>query len=124
MIVDILTKIRPGAQWSLRGDTLVWLDEIQTEPTAEEIEAGRLLVEADDANYKAKTEGELYPGTNYKVSFVTEDANAIMQVKAAFEMGLSTTNIKFSNGTVMPIQATEFTDFAIWFVTKRNSFFI
>jgi hypothetical protein len=78
----------------------------------------------EELRVTSKTEGDIYPGTDYKVSFVTEDANAIMQVKAAFEMGLAATNIKFSNGTVMPMKATEFQEFAIWFVTKRNSFFI
>jgi len=71
-----------------------------------------------------KTEGELYTNTLYKVSFTSSDALGVLQVKTAFELGVLSTNIVFSNGTVMPIKATEFQDFVTWFVNKRNSFFI
>lgn len=39
---EILTRIRPGAEWNLDGETyegLVWLDKVQVKPTKEEIEA-------------------------------------------------------------------------------------
>lgn len=42
MIVRALLSLRPGAQWSLNGDTLdglVWVDKVQSRPTDEEIEA-------------------------------------------------------------------------------------
>ena len=71
-----------------------------------------------------KTEGELYTNTLYKVSFTSSDALGVLQVKTAFELGVLSTNIVFSNGTVMPIKATEFQDFVTWCVNKRNSFFI
>ena len=41
MIVDALINIRPGAQWTLDGDSyegLNWLDENQTKPTKKELE--------------------------------------------------------------------------------------
>jgi len=63
-------------------------------------------------------------GTIYKVPFTSEDANGLMQVNVAFTMGIADTNIHFSNGTVMPIVAADFQAFALWFVTKRNSFFL
>lgn len=73
-----------------------------------------------------KTVGEIYSlnGTDYKVPFMKDDADGLLQVKAAFDLGVRSTNIHFTNGTVMPITATEFMDFAIWFVNKRNSFFM
>ena len=40
-IVEALESLRPGARWSLDGDTyegLEWLDEIQSKPTEEEVE--------------------------------------------------------------------------------------
>ena len=54
---------------------------------------------------------------------MNEDAIALMQVKSAFGMGVTSTNIEFSNGTIMPMTPTAFQEFAIWFVNKRNSFF-
>lgn len=37
-IPDILQTIRPGAEWTLRGNTLEWLDTIQARPTLGEIQ--------------------------------------------------------------------------------------
>jgi hypothetical protein len=65
--------------------------------------------------------GEDYKG--YMVSFTSDDGNGLVQVKTAFELGLTETNIHFSNGTVMPMTSEDFPEFALWFVEKRNSFF-
>lgn len=69
-----------------------------------------------------KTNGALY-GV-YKIPFTNMDAMGMLQVKAGFEMGLASTNIEFSNGTIMPIGAAEFSIFALWFVEKRNGYFV
>lgn len=71
---------------------------------------------------KAKTDGELYGG--YKVPFTNADAIGMLQVKAAFEMGVMSTNVEFSNGVVMPMSAADFPAFAAWFVDKRNGYFV
>ena len=72
-----------------------------------------------------KLEGEMYTlnDTDYKVSFTKDDAIGLMQIKVFFELGNTKTNIALKNGTLMPIKATEFLDFAKWFAQKRNSFF-
>lgn len=47
-IPKVLMHIRPGAEWCLRGDTLEgleWLDQVQTQPTSEEMDAGWLAVQ-------------------------------------------------------------------------------
>ena len=72
----------------------------------------------------AKVNGEYYNNTEYKIPFTSNDALAVLQVKSAFEIGVTSTNIEFTNGTVMPIDHTEFQEFAVWFVNKRNDFFI
>ena len=36
---DALQSLRPGAQWTLNGDELEWLDTEQAQPTDAEIEA-------------------------------------------------------------------------------------
>jgi hypothetical protein len=73
-----------------------------------------------------KSEGEVYiiNDIEYQVPFMSDDAVGVMQVKSAFEMGIESTNIHFSNGTIMPIEQSNFLEFAEWFVAKRNSFFV
>lgn len=41
-IIEVLRTLRPGAHWTLQGDTyegLTWLDDPATKPTREEVEA-------------------------------------------------------------------------------------
>ena len=38
-IPQALESLRPGAEWTLIGDTLTWSDTSQTEPTKAEIDA-------------------------------------------------------------------------------------
>ncbi|MHA1303766.1 MAG: hypothetical protein ACTSPI_08700 [Candidatus Heimdallarchaeaceae archaeon] len=80
---------------------------------------------ADEIDRKnLKKEGEAYLDSEYVVSFTNADAMGMLQVQAAFNAGVTSTNIEFSNGTIMPIADAEFQDFSVWFVNKRNSFFI
>ncbi len=46
--VKAIQSLRPDAEFVLRGDVLEWLDQIQTEPTAEEIAAEAARLEADE----------------------------------------------------------------------------
>ncbi len=74
---------------------------------------------------KAKIQGTPYTDLSEdNISFTKDDAIGMLQVKAAFEMGLTETVIEFSNGTKLPIKAEDFPDFAKWFVEKRNEFFV
>ena len=43
---DVLQQLRPAAQWVAYGDTyedIVWLDEVQSKPSKEEVETALLL---------------------------------------------------------------------------------
>lgn len=56
-IVDALLSLRPGAQWTLSGDSydgLDWLDQDQEQPTADECyaEVNRLQAEYDLMAYQ------------------------------------------------------------------------
>jgi hypothetical protein len=56
-ISQALQNLRPGAKWVCRGtsyDGLEWVDETQTQPTKEELEAeiARLQVEYDAKEYQ------------------------------------------------------------------------
>lgn len=62
-----------------------------------------------------------YNGTS--VSLTSEDANALLQIKTAFELGATRTIMKFKNGTNMEMTPDIFAKFAPWFVEKRNEFF-
>lgn len=57
MIDRAILSLRPGAEWTLNGDTyegLEWLDQIQTKPTIEEIdvEIARLQQEHTNTEYQ------------------------------------------------------------------------
>ena len=73
-----------------------------------------------------KAEGEVYTlnGVDYQVPFMKDDADGVLQVKSAFDLGVTNTIIHFTNGTKMPITSSEFMEFAVWFANKRNSFFV
>ena len=85
-----------------------------------------LEIASNAARSSAMLEGDVYTldGKEYRVSFTKDDGDGIMQVKSAFELGLTSTTIHFENGTRMPISAAEFGAFAAWFVAKRNEFFV
>ena len=76
--------------------------------------------------YEAMLSGAPYTldGIDYQISFTKDDGDGLVQVKSAFELGLTSTTIHFDNGTKMPITSAEFGAFAAWFVTMRNEFFV
>lgn len=62
-----------------------------------------------------------YKGTN--ISLTSKDAIALLQIKAAFELGADRTVFKFENGTKMEMTPEMFPEFAAFFVKRRNEFF-
>lgn len=71
MIAQALQSLRPGAQWVLRGDTyegLEWLDEVQTQPTEQEVadEVTRLINQKPFDECKAKAK-QLIAATDWAV---------------------------------------------------------
>ena len=51
---DALHSLKPGAEWSLAGDTLTWLDSEQTAPTDSKITAEMTRIDTVYANEKYK----------------------------------------------------------------------
>ena len=110
----------------------LWIAEGNTpEPEFSEEELDAIAEEqtniaAKEQRAAAMLEGDIYPlaGVDYRVSFTKDDGDGLMQVKSAFELGLASTIIYFANGAKMPITAEEFEAFAVWFVNKRNEFFV
>lgn len=84
--------------------------------------AEQLAQDASILRDKAMLTGIDYQGS--MISLTDVDGNGMLQVKAAFEMGLPATMIHFKNGTKLPMTATDFPAFALWFVTERNRFFV
>jgi hypothetical protein len=84
------------------------------------------VLKQDAAKEKAARKSVMLTGEDYKgyaISLTSKDGNGLVQVKSAFELGLTETNIHFENGTIMPITSEDFPEFALWFIEKRNSFF-
>lgn len=97
-------------------------------PTEEDllsIQKEQELILAQDNRKRNMLTGDFYVlnGVEYLISFTKDDGDGMVQVKNGFELGLSSTNIHFDCGTVLPITKEEFPAFALWFVNKRNSFF-
>jgi len=82
----------------------------------------KALEDVDKARTKAMLDGLDYKGT--VVSFTKNDGDGLVQVKSGFELGITDTVIHFDNGAKMPINVLDFPDFALWFVTERNKFFV
>ena len=60
----------------------------------------------------------------YIVSLTNDDANGLIQVKTAFEFGITETNFECSNGTIVPIKSLEgLLHLGEFVVTERNKFF-
>jgi hypothetical protein len=58
---DALHSLKPGAEWTLRGDTLEWLDGSQTEPTQAQIDAEITRLQGVyDGNAYQRTRQPLY----------------------------------------------------------------
>lgn len=61
MIHKALIALRPGAQWTLNGDTyngIDWLDEVQTKPTEEEVDAEVARIQGQIPLDKCKAEAQ------------------------------------------------------------------
>ena len=126
-MVDVISEIT-GKNIVMEDTNYVFLDTKENVDAELLNEAIALKKEKEDAlNFaKSKEIGENYTleGVDYKVSFMKDDADGMMQVSMAFSLGITNTIISFENGTKMPIKNTEFEAFAIWFVGKRNSYFV
>lgn len=85
-----------------------------------------LKLEQSKTRDEAMLTGATYKLNNedYQISFTKEDGDGLVQIKSALELGLTQTNIHFSNGIKMPISSSDFPAFALWFVNKRNEFFL
>ena len=61
----------------------------------------------------------------YVVSLTNDDANGLIQVKTAFEMGITETNFYFENGTIVPLKsADDLLHLGQFISIERNKFFL
>ena len=68
---DALQSLKPNAEWTLRGDVLEWLDDVQTEPTQAEIDAEviRLQAEYDSQEYARNRKAEYDQLNQFEMQF-------------------------------------------------------
>jgi hypothetical protein len=63
-------------------------------------------------------------GISYQVPLTKDAQDTVVALSLGFQMGaITSTNMEFVNGTILPITAADFMNFAIWFSTERNKFF-
>lgn len=74
-IGQAINSLKPDSQWVLRGDTLEWLDENETQPTQQEIddELTRLTAEYEAKEYQRKRLVEYPPFNDYLDGIVKGD---------------------------------------------------
>jgi len=68
---DALLSLKPNAEWALRGETLEWLDDVQTEPTQSEIDAEVIRLQAvyDSQEYARKRKAEYDQLNQFEMQF-------------------------------------------------------
>lgn len=77
-LVNAILHLRPEAKFVVRGEEIEWMDEDQTQPTAEEIEIGL-------AAYKAKMNAETKAKEQAKAALL--DRLGITEEEAALLLG-------------------------------------
>ena len=68
---EAIASLKPGAEFSLRGDTLEWLDKSQTAPTESEITAERTRLDTEYANKKYHRDRKAeYPNYGEQLDYI------------------------------------------------------
>jgi len=79
-----LQSLKPRAEWTLQGDVLEWLDNIQTQPTEAEIDAEVIRLQAEyDAQEYARSRATEYPSVQECVHAILDDTLDALQAKRA-----------------------------------------
>lgn len=117
-LVSYLIEAEEYKQWLSEGNTP------EPEFTDEEI----LEQEETKARLDRKNLGIDYINLKdevYKVSLTNDDANGLIQVKTAFDMGIAETNFYFENGTIVPLKSIDDLLHLGQFISiERNKFFL
>jgi hypothetical protein len=66
-----IMSLTPNAQWAVRGDEVVWLDEEQDQPTKEEIQEEIARLEAEyEANEYQRLRAAEYPDWGTQLDYI------------------------------------------------------
>jgi hypothetical protein len=104
----VLIADKPSEDYIYDGSQ--WVAKVPVEPTSSELKAIGMPYTINEISYQVP---------------LTKDAqDTVVALSVAFQMSaITSTNIEFDNGTILPITAADFMNFAIWFTTERNKFF-
>lgn len=84
--VDALQSLRPGAEWTIRGDELEWLDQLQTQPTDAEIQAEITRLQAAyDAQAYARARAAKYPPIGDQLDALWKGGDAAAEMLAIIQ---------------------------------------
>lgn len=71
---DAILSLRPKAEFTVRGDDLIWLDTKQTQPTESEIQAEITRLQAEyDANEYQRQRASEYPSWEKQLEKIYDD---------------------------------------------------
>jgi hypothetical protein len=84
--VDALQSLKPASEWVLRGDTLEWLDAVQTEPTTAELDAEIVRLQAVyDSQEYARNRKEEYPPIGDQLDMIYHNGDGGATFQAAIK---------------------------------------
>ena len=84
--IDALKSLKPGAEWILREDVLEWLDEEQTEPTADELAAEVTRLQGVyDGNAYQRTRADAYPSIGDQLDMIYHNGDGGATFQAAIK---------------------------------------
>ena len=83
---DALVSLKPKAEWTLRGETLEWLDDVQTEPTQSEIDAEIIRLDSEyDAQDYARNRKAEYPDIGDQLDMIYHNGDGGVTFQAAIK---------------------------------------
>lgn len=89
--VEAIQRLRPNAEFVLRGDVLEWIDTIQTEPTQAEIDAEITYLESPA--YEVEKWRQTFSVPTYKLEIELEERGLMATVQALIDGASRSTQI-------------------------------
>ena len=89
---NAIDSLKPKAEWVLRGDTLEWLDAVQTEPTTAELDAEVIRLQAIE-DYQAPRRAE-YPSIGDQLDMIYHNGDG----GATFQAAIKAVKDKYPKG--------------------------
>lgn len=142
LLSDVISFLRPGAEWTLSGDSyegLTWLDTIQAQPTEDEVANGYIALAAKNrlnqlindktlelsAAYTAAQQISVTYGNTFLIPLIGNffdivAANQVLEAQISGSASLLATDV---NGVQQLISEVPFADWLAFYKTAKKTAF-